>query len=425
MDKSKRVYIKALEKYNNGYIDKAIELSEESISLNIKNAAAINLKGLLYYLKGDLDTCQRLWKMNYQLNKDGVSERYLSDSKRDNERQKLYYESLSLIKELKINDALEILEQCLQSDYNYINVNNYMATCCINKGYYDKALSHIEKVLKIDKNNDMAKENKNELKKLGIVNSKVDTKKIACTLGGIVCILAFTLVVINFTKRDTISRLFMNINNIKSNFKNNNTKKETSKGAIKESDVVKSNAAKNNIASVKSEAQVFPEDNIKKDIENKNFENIYTEYMKWKDKNLSINDKLTISKANELLLQEGVNYFYNKGSQYINAKNYLEAKEYLLKAYTLGGQSYLYSHIIYMIGSSYELSGDAENAIKYYTQYDENFSNGDYEETILYNLVIIYKDVDKDKAKSYSQKLIDKYPNSIYNNSITKGLVSN
>lgn len=420
MDKSKKVYIKALEKYNNGYIDKAIELSEESISLDIKNAAAINLKGLLYYLKGDLDTCQRLWKMNYQLNKDRVSERYLSDSKKDSERQGLYSESLRLIKELKINDALGILEQCSQSDYNYINVNNYIAICCINKGDYDKALSHIEKVLKVDKNNDMAKENKTELRKLGIANSKVDIKKIACALGGIACILAFTLVVINFAKHDNISRLFMNINNIKSTFKNNNKPKETSKGAIKESDV-----AKNNTASAKSEAQVFPADNIKNDIENKNFENIYNEYMNWKDKNLSINDKLTISKAYELLLQEGINYFYNKGSEYINAKNYLEAKEYLLKAYNLGGQSYLYSHIIYMLGSSYELSGDVENAIKYYTQYDENFSNGDYEETILYNLVIIYKDVDKDKAKSYSQKLIDKYPNSIYNNSITKGLVSN
>lgn len=425
MDKSKRVYIKALEKYNNGYIDKAIELSEESISLDIKNAAAINLKGLLYYLKGDLDTCQRLWKMNYQLNKDGVSERYLSDSKKDNERQRLYCEALRLIKELKINDALRILDQCSQSDYNYINVNNYIATCCINKGDYDKALSHIEKVLKVDKSNDMAKENKNELRKLGIVKSKANTKKIACALGGVVCILASTLLVINFTKHDTVNKLFMNINNIKSTFKNNNAQKETSKGVIKESDVAKNNVVKNNTVNAKAEAQVFPADSIKNDIESKNFENIYTEYMNWKDKNLSINDKLTISKAYELLVQEGINYFYNKGSEYINAKNYLGAKEYLLKAYTLGGQSYLYSHIIYMLGSSYELSGDAENAIKYYTQYDENFSNGDYEETILYNLVIIYKDVDKNKAKSYSQKLIDKYPDSIYNNSITKGLVSN
>ena len=55
MDKSQKKYIKALDNYNNGYIDKAIKLCEESISINIKNSAAINLKGLLYYLNGDLD----------------------------------------------------------------------------------------------------------------------------------------------------------------------------------------------------------------------------------------------------------------------------------------------------------------------------------------------------------------------------------
>lgn len=424
MDKSKKVYIKALEKYNNGYIDKAIELSEESISLDIKNTAAINLKGLLYYLKGDLDTCQKLWKMNCHLNKDGVSERYLSDSKKDNERQRLYYEALNLIKELKINDALEILEQCSKSDYNYINVNNHIAICCISKGDYDKALSHIEKVLKVDKKNAIAKENKNSLKKLGVIKSKVDIKKMALTVSAIVCILASTLAVTNFTKHNTISKLFMNINNLKSIVKRNNTQKDANKINVKENNVVKTNAAKNNTTTTKLEAEVFPSDKIKKDIESKNFENVYTEYMKWKDKNLSINDKVILSKAYELLLQEGINYFYNKGSEKINSKNYLEAKEYLLKAYTLGEQNYLYSHIIYALGNSYELSGDVENALKYYIQYDQNFSNGDYEETILYNLIMIYKDVDKDKAKSYGRKLIDRYPNSIYNNSIIKKLVS-
>ena len=86
MDKSKKLYIKALDKYNNGYIDNAIELCEESISIDIKNAASINLKGLLCYLKGDLDSAQKLWKMNYGVNKDGVSERYLNDTGKDKEK---------------------------------------------------------------------------------------------------------------------------------------------------------------------------------------------------------------------------------------------------------------------------------------------------------------------------------------------------
>ena len=54
MDKSQKIYNKALDKYNKGYIGKSMELCDESISISIKNGAAINLKGLLLYLKGDL-----------------------------------------------------------------------------------------------------------------------------------------------------------------------------------------------------------------------------------------------------------------------------------------------------------------------------------------------------------------------------------
>lgn len=54
MNKSNIYYEKALNYYHKGYIDKAIELCEKSISDNIKNKAAIDLKGFLHYLKGDL-----------------------------------------------------------------------------------------------------------------------------------------------------------------------------------------------------------------------------------------------------------------------------------------------------------------------------------------------------------------------------------
>ncbi len=45
MDKSGKVYVKAMNKYNDGYIDKALRLCEKSISLNNTNAAASKFKG--------------------------------------------------------------------------------------------------------------------------------------------------------------------------------------------------------------------------------------------------------------------------------------------------------------------------------------------------------------------------------------------
>ncbi|WP_406542722.1 tetratricopeptide repeat protein [Clostridium ljungdahlii] len=65
-----------------------------------------------------------------------------------------------------------------------------------------------------------------------------------------------------------------------------------------------------------------------------------------------------------------------------------------------------------------------KNAINYYIQYDKGFSDGDYEETVLYRLAVIYKDTDKSQAKKYAQSLVDKYPNSIYNNSIISNLIN-
>ena len=79
MDKSGKIYVKAMSKYNDGYIDKSLALCEKSISLNITNAAALNLKGILYYLKGDLDNSKKMWDINYKRNNDKVSKKYLKD----------------------------------------------------------------------------------------------------------------------------------------------------------------------------------------------------------------------------------------------------------------------------------------------------------------------------------------------------------
>lgn len=419
MDKSKKMYIKALDKYNKGHIDKAIELCEESISIDIQNSASINLKGLLCYLKGDLDSAQRLWKMNYGVNKDGVSERYLNDTKKDKERLDLYTTALNFIKELKINEALSLLEECAGSDFNCINVNNHISLCYMRIGEYDKALEYIEKVLTVDKNNSMAREIIKNLGTYGDVGNnrnKINLKYVLIVIICLVVIFSILMVYGKFIK-----------NNKNLNIKNPfsaalNKPKESSKKAINKPNT--GEAKKDKVVPNKIEEETFPSDKVKVDIENKSFEVLYEETVKWKDKNISVNDKIILSKATELLKKEGVDYFYNKGCTYMNSNDYNNAKTYLSKAYEIGKESYLYPHIIYMTGSAFYSSRDVENAIKYYKQYDENFSDGNYEDTVLYNLAIIYKDIDKSKAKIYAEKLLNNYPESIYSNSVIRGLVS-
>jgi tetratricopeptide (TPR) repeat protein len=422
MDKSKKIYIKALDKYNNGYMDKAMELCEESISLDIKNSAAINLKGLLYYFKGELGNSQKLWKMNYQINKDNVAEKYLSNSKEDEERQKLYNLALDLINELKINEALNVLEKCAESDYNYINVNNYISLCHLNKGDNDKALEYVDKVLKLDRNNTAAKENIKTLKKYRVVDFKIGKKKIIILFAVIfMVILALSIKYIKNNNSFMINKL------TKNNYISFFTKKVpiNVKNQKNMSNKVQDNKVNNtNVNKSKVETEVFPEDKIKSDINNKDFEVLYEEYMKWKDKPISDDDKIIILQAGELLKRDSVTYFYNKGCVYMNNKDYTDAKAYLLKSYSLDVHSDLYPHIVYMLGTSCELSGDVENALRYYVQYDNSFNGGDYEDTVLYKLAILNKDGNKAIAKKYAQKLINKYPGSIYNNSVINDLAN-
>ena len=178
MDKSGKIYVKAMNKYNDGYIEKALTLCEKSISLNNANAAALNLKGILYYIKGDLERAKQAWNINYKRNNDKVSKKYLNDSVRDKERLHLYVNALELIKQLNISGALKLLEQCTLSHFNFINVNNYISICYIKKGEYDKALDYINEVTRVDKKNTQAKINKNTLIEYGNLKREKNYKKI-------------------------------------------------------------------------------------------------------------------------------------------------------------------------------------------------------------------------------------------------------
>lgn len=409
MDRSKRLYAKALKVYNHGYIYNAINLCDKSTSLDVRNIAALNLKGLLYYLNGDLDRAQKTWKLNSRVNKDKVAKKYLEDSKKDELNLERYMNAVNLVKNLKINEALELLKVCSESDYNYINVNNYKTICYIKKAEYTKAQECIDKVFRLDKNNSTAKNNMKMLVEYGVVEKKHSLKRAGMTAG------IFMLIIILL-----VSAFFA----VKSFTNRNMAKPSNSKSSSSTSNIKKSTPEKKKTA-VSKKQETFPKESLNTYIDNKNFDAMYDCVIKWKDKSLPVNDKALISSAEQILSSdEGVQYFYTNGCNFINNKDYSKANDSLLKAYQFGSQSYLYSHIIYMLGLSYNSSKDVENAIKYFEKYDQNFPSGDYEETVLYNLAVIYKDIDKTKAKTYANKLADNYSSSMYNNSLIQSLIN-
>lgn len=405
MNKSKKIYKKALLCFQKGYIDKSIDLCEQSISMDIRNNAALDLKGMLLYFKGNLDEAKAIWKVNAYNNNDGAAKKYLEDISDDEKRLNCYIKALKCIKKVEIEEALEFLDECSKSSYNCINVNNNMALCYIKQGKYEKAVSKIDDVLKIDKNNEVALKNEKKLVNIGIMKNRIDASKIFKVLTAVVLVIIMILGA--FEVKNHIKNRKISIKKV--------IKKEPSKSRVKPS-IKKEKVVKE---------EIFNSSELQKAIDNKDFNKIYEYEEKWKDKNnLGVNDKVLLSKALDVLTGDGVQYFYKNGTNIIQNKDYEGGKQSLLKAYEYGEKSYLYPDIIYFLAETYKNTNDAQNAINYYSMYDQKFSKGSYEETVLYNLAILNKDVNIEAAKRYGNKLSNSYPESIYNNSNISDIIN-
>ena len=401
MDKGRKLYVKALNKYQSGYIDEAIDLCEEAISLSMKNNAVINLKGLLFYLKGDLEGARALWKLNYEVNNDEVGRKYLQGLKEDEERFSLYTSAISLINELKIKEALDLLIKCKESDYNGINVNNAISTCYITVGQYEEAINYINKVLEIDRKNDIVNSNIKNLIKNGIDKKRFlysNNSNKGLMVGAILSLaIAFSVF--------GMGKLFNNAPEVQEpkNQTNANIEQE-----VKE----------NNIAANKAEEKkdITKEAENVNDSEQNNTEAAKQEAMK--DKNESVGPEITLT-------EEEIRSLYVQGREEANEnKNYTKAITYLAKAYNYGENTYLYPHILYSLASAYDNKKDFNEATKYYEEYINKFPKGSYEEEVLYRVVLINKDTNISKAKEYAYKLSSTYPNSEYNNSTIKNIIN-
>jgi len=422
MKKTNKLYKKAINMYNNGYIDESISVCEKSIALDIRNSAALNLKGLLLYIKGDINEARRIWEINYKANNDMVSKKYLNDSKSDIDNEKLYKESIELINKIKIDEAIEKLELCKNSDFNAININNGLTTCYIKKGEFEKANVCIDEVLKIDKNNKIAKKNKKLLISLGVIDKKRDLKKAV-----IYSFSFFIVILLIFTIKFGISKIksYKNDNIISTCNKNEYvSEKENNKCANKKTyEVINSEKNNGKDKTIYNKTEKLSIDKVNECIEKKDIESLYKYVDEWDSKRLNINERAIISKAKKLLNEYACGFYYNKGLDAYKSKKYKAAVQNFLKGIIYGKANYLYEHDLYMLAVSYEKMNDIENSLVYYEMYNKEFNekkyikNGTYIEIVLYRLAILYKDIDIKKSKKYAKILNTEYTKSEYNNS--------
>ena len=162
-NKTRKIYDKALDFYEKGEINRALDLCEIALAEDLRQSEILNFKGLMLYQRGMLKEAVTVWKLNLDINKDAMAKSYIKDSERDEERMKLYKEAEKLLKKSDVNSALKLFLECAKSDFNCIKVNTGIAWCYQKKGDYYRAKGYIDKALKVDKNAVTANEIKKQL----------------------------------------------------------------------------------------------------------------------------------------------------------------------------------------------------------------------------------------------------------------------
>lgn len=424
-NKSKnKYYVKAARLYEDGEIDKALKVCEEGISEDLSDAATLNLKGMLLYVKGDLQGAKTAWKINSDYNDDSMAKTYIQDCKDDNEKIDLFEKGQKYLKSMNIDQAIDVFTECLSSDFNAINVNLALVTCYIKKGDHSKAIAYVTKVLAIDKNNKEADRLAKELEKLSdekIISKRKDRFIVPIlSVIFIILVIVATIYVYKIVIIDQNNKANTNIEQQDSNL-NEDSKQESKK----ESEEVTSKVKDTKTASSKSSSKTqINTDELQKAINEKDYDNVANIISGFNEKKSSDSEKNLVAQAKKLLLDEGTKYFYDTAMASYNKKEYENAVAEFSKGYEYGKGYYIYPHIVYFMAASNEALGNKDKAIKYYEEFYNNYKDQAYIDEAIYKLAVLYKDSDKEKSKQYASELKTNYSTSIYNNSTINSILS-
>ena len=407
MKESRKFYNRGVKNFHKGDLEKAIANLDIAISYDMKNSAALNLRGMIYYLKGQGQKAITSWKINVDFNSDEIAKGYIDAYvNEDGINEYRYMQALKMIGKIEITSAIESLEAASGSDYNIINVRNELAYCYIKKKKFDLAKNQIELVLDKDRNNTVAKDNLETIKKeTGTFNFNKQkimiVMSVAIVLVGGVSIMKDSELgnknLVTIPKEDVQAEVV---------------------GEIEDEEVDK----------------IDKEDEVDKETDNvevgsiKELKNaISSSDFKWIDKNLVGIEKQKLSEDDAKILKEakifmgtkGIEKMYSNGKSSIKAKYFESGKDTLLMAKKYSKESYLDQHITYMLAGTFEQLDDNKNANLYYEDYiNSEYKDEEktYTEEVLYKLAILNKEDDEAKSKKYASKLVNNFSDSMYNN---------
>lgn len=416
-------YNKAMNFYNNGQMNRALEICENILANDLSCSEVLNLKGLMLYQKGLLKEAKIVWKLNCDINTDSVAKKYIEDCKSDDERTEKYKDAEYNLKNMNIDKAMMLFRECMESEFNSIKVNTGIAMCYMRKGDNYRAKEFIDKALHIDNEAVTANALKKDLINLGLYsNENRVSKKVLSVITvlfiiGAICVGGYSI----YTK--------VSLNNSISKDSSLNTeediKKDESLGSDSNKDTNDSDQEDQNLENEQADKKeaIFNNENVALLLKNKDVDKLYDEINMVNKETLSDQDLELYNNAIELLTTNGVSKFYEYGVWYFNNGNYNSAKVELEKAYKYCDKSDLKEHIVFYKGSTASQLGDNSEALKLYKEYYSLYPKGAYIEGVLYELALLTNTTNKNMGKEYARELVNNYPNSLYINDYIRDIV--
>ena len=416
-------YNKAMNFYNNGQMNRALEICENILANDLSCSEVLNLKGLMLYQKGLLKEAKIVWKLNYDINNDSVAKKYIEDCKSDDERIEKYKDAEYNLKNMNIDKAMMLFRECMESEFNSIKVNTGIAMCYMRKGDNYRAKEFIDKALHIDNEAVTANALKKDLINLGLYsNENRVSKKVLSVITvlfiiGAICVGGYSI----YTK--------VSLNNSISKDSSLNTEEDIKKDELLGSDSNKdtndSDQEDQNLENEQADKKesIFNNENVELLLKNKEVDKLYDEINMVNKETLSGQDLELYNNAIEFLRTNGVSKFYEYGVWYFNNGDYNSAKVELEKAYKYCDKSDLKEHIVFYKGSTASQLGDNSEALKLYKEYYSLYPKGAYIEGVLYELALLTNTTNKNMGKEYARELVNNYPNSLYINDYIRDIV--
>lgn len=416
--KAKRIYDKAMNHYEKGQINKALELCEEALSEGLDNSHVLNFKGLLLYQKGSLNEAVTVWRINKDLNNDDIAKKYIEDIAADENRFELYKQGEEALKQFKIDKALELFRICAESDFNSIKVNSGIAMCYQRKGDFNKAKEYVEKALRIDKNAVTARSIERELKDDGIYTESGESSK-KFIIGIIILFFVVAIIAGGYLAMSKFkSKSLTDSKNIALNENNENDDAQGRQNSEEKSDTASDETIK------ESTVQNFDKEKLKTLMDNNDLDGVYEQLKNVKKESISSDNIDVYNKAVNLMKDKGISKFYQYGLWCFNQGNYADAKISLDKAYAYSEGSSIKEHILFYRASNSYYQSDSKNALDQLEEYYKQYPKGSYAQDALYELAMASNPIDKEKSKAYANKLMNNFPNSIYINDNIKSILN-